>query len=87
MRVEWTDRAIAELESIVIYIGRFDEDAAFRIFTRLRNATNVLSDHPRFGRFVGRGVRQLSSIYPYLIRYRVRRDHIEIITVRHGARR
>ena len=87
VEVLWVPSAKSNLIEIISYIAQFDETAAYRIGTRLRDATEILAEHPRIGRSVGRGIRQLSTVYPYLIRYRVRRDLIEIISVRHGARR
>jgi plasmid stabilization system protein ParE len=32
-------------------------------------------------------MRELTVVYPYVIRYRITVDHLRILRVRHGARR
>ncbi|UIJ44692.1 type II toxin-antitoxin system RelE/ParE family toxin [Sphingomonas cannabina] len=73
-RVDWSDRAIDELDRIGLYIEQFDPDAAGRISNRIISAAQGLADFPHKGRRIGRGLRQLSVVYPYLIRYRVHRE-------------
>jgi len=54
---------------------------------RLVAAAESLSEHPLRGRSTGGGRRALVAIAPYLIRYRITDETVEIITIRHGARR
>jgi plasmid stabilization system protein ParE len=54
---------------------------------RLIAAGDALANHPQRGRSVGGGRRELVTVPPYLICYRVTDDRVEILTVRHGARR
>lgn len=49
-------------------------------------AANSLSEHPERGREMSRGLRELTVVHPYLIRYRIRDDTVTILRVRHGAR-
>lgn len=60
--------------------------AALRLADRIIGAAESLSEFPERGRIVGQGVRQLSLIYPYLIRYRFADGEVTILSVRHGAR-
>jgi toxin ParE1/3/4 len=85
-RLSWSPRAIYDLREIRSYIAQFDPAAASRIADRLIAATAKLERFPRIGREVSSGVRQLSTVRPYLIRYRVADDRVEILSVRHGAR-
>jgi len=52
---------------------------------RLKLAAASLADHPDRGRVTGR-LRELATIPPYLIRYRVTADAVTIVRIRHGAR-
>jgi toxin ParE1/3/4 len=54
---------------------------------RLTTAGNSLSGFPERGRTSSGGMRELAVIYPYIIRYRVRSDVVEIIRIKHGAQR
>lgn len=86
VQVVWTKRALADLEAIRAYIGLFSPLAAQRYALRLFNAANALDESPLRGRVIPKGRRELATIAPYLIRYRIKGDTVEIITIRHGAR-
>ena len=85
-QVVWTRRALADLEAIRAYIGEFSPMASKRFSLRLVDAGAALSIQPDRGRPISGGRRELTIIPPYLIRYRVRGEVVEILTVRHGAR-
>jgi plasmid stabilization system protein ParE len=51
---------------------------------RLVSAAMSLSEHPDRGRAVGR-FRELATVPPYLIRYQVTADRVEILRIKHGA--
>ena len=86
-QVIWTWPALASLETIRAYISDFNPLAAQRMALRLTAAGMSLADHPLRGRAIGGGRRELVTVPPYLIRYRVRGDTVEILAIRHGARR
>ena len=85
-KVVWTRPALASLDAIRAYIGQFSPLAAQRMALRLIAAGASLADAPERGRLIGRGRRELATVPPYLIRYRVRDDVVEITALRHGAR-
>ncbi|MFZ5669496.1 MAG: type II toxin-antitoxin system RelE/ParE family toxin [Pseudomonadota bacterium] len=87
VRVVWTERSIGDLEDIRSYVASDRPRAATRLATRLFNAGQSLEHFPRRGRPIGDNWRELTSVRPYLIRYRIRDDVVEILTIRHGARR
>ena len=60
--------------------------AADRLADRLFQAGQRLSDFPDVGRLEG-VTRVLATVPPYLIRYRVQREGVVIVGVRHGRRR
>ena len=53
---------------------------------RILDAAEHLADHAERGRPAGKGHRELTIIWPYLILYRIEDDDVFILRVRHGAR-
>ena len=89
MRIRWTRGAVADLVEIGEFIRRDNPAAAGRVFQSIRDQAKLLADQPLTGR-VGRieGTRELVHVrYPYIVAYRVRDDDVEILAVRHTARR
>lgn len=86
-RVVWSDEAIRNLENIVAYIADFSPLAAQRVALKLTSASDSLADYPNRGRRCSDGTRELIAVLPYLIRYDVGAEAIEIVSVRHGAQR
>ena len=86
-RVHWSGRAKAELDSIISYLMQFDPAAAARITAKLMACADSLQVFPRRGMPIGRGLRRITTVYPYVIRYRILDEWIEIVRVYHGARR
>lgn len=85
--VVWTDEAIDQLDLIVAYIEAFDRRAATNLRARLFDVASSLRDFPNRGRPVEGGRRELTTVPPYVMRYRVSGDTVFIVSVRHGARR
>lgn len=86
-RIIWTGSARADLENIRTYIGQFNPTAAQRMAERLIAAADSLSEFPDRGRPIANGRRELTIIWPYLLRYRVAGDIAYILRIRHGAQR
>ena len=86
-RVVWTGQALADLETISLYLADFSPDVAARFFIRLKEAGDRLALFAERGRPSGRGTRELTSVKPYNIRFRVVEDRVYVVTVRHAARR
>ncbi len=85
-RVVWSLRALRDLEEIQGYIGQFAPLAAQRFAVRLVTTAEGLAQQPLRGRPIAGGRRELTIVPPYLIRYRVGGETVEILTIRHGAR-
>jgi toxin ParE1/3/4 len=85
-RVVWSDRSRRDLENIRAYIGQFKPLAAQRLTERLVATVESLTAHPHRGRVVGHGLRELTTIAPYLVRYRVTTTTVQVIWIKHGAR-
>ena len=86
MRLGWTRIAIRDLIHVRRNIAQDNPRAARSIAQYILDAADGLLEHPEMGR-VGRvrGTRELViSQTPYLIVYRLRRKHIQILRVLHG---
>lgn len=90
MRVAWTTPALRQLEDIQDYIARDDPRAAYEVAALIRDRVNVrLPENPSMGR-PGRvaGTRELVvSNVPYVVAYRLQGDDIQVLAVKHGARK
>jgi toxin ParE1/3/4 len=84
--VVWTEPALRDLQGIRGYIGQFNPTAAQRIGSRLRAAGDSLAELSDRGRPAGR-YREITAVWPYVLRYRVAGDSVVIMRVRHGKQR
>lgn len=84
--VIWSGEARTNLVAIRDYIGQFNPLAAQRLANRLVALADSLDEFAERGRPVGRGLRELTVVWPYIIRYRVTEDTVIILRIRHGAR-
>ena len=85
-RIVWTDEAVAHLEAIVEYVEAFNPAAARRLGERLILVADRLADFSERGRDAGNGRREITTVWPYILRYRVEVDRVIILRIRHGAR-
>ncbi|OWV87039.1 plasmid stabilization protein [Rhizobium sp. R635] len=89
MRIVWTRRYLQELSAIGDYIGERNPRAATRVMNDIHTKTGkLLSANPFIGRHGEiKGTRELVIPQtPYIVAYRVREEHVEILFVQHGAR-
>jgi toxin ParE1/3/4 len=82
----WTEEAVSHLDAIVAYVSAFNEAAAMRLGERLIEVADSLAEFPNRGRDAGHGRREMTTVWPYVLRYRVNDDAVIILRVRHGAR-
>jgi toxin ParE1/3/4 len=87
VQVIWSPAALREISEIQRYIAQFNPRAAARLAEALLAAGDDLVTFPNRGRSVpGTTLRELTVIYPYIIRYRIAGDQVRILRVRHGRR-
>lgn len=88
VQVGWSRRALADLAAIRTYIHQSRPLAALRMAQRLKAAAENLADNSERGRPAGpTGIRELTVIWPYVIRYKVARGVVQIVRIKHGAQR
>ena len=89
MKIEWTEPALLDLESIRDYIRRDSEYYATRFSEKVIEAVESLQKFPKIGRNVPEAeegnIREL-LLYNYRIIYRVETDRILVLMIIHGAR-
>jgi addiction module RelE/StbE family toxin len=85
-RIDWSQRSRRDLDAIRAYVEQHAPLAAARLAVALVSTAESLATHPHRGRAVG-AVRELVVVRPYLIRYRVTSDAVQIMRIKHGAQR
>lgn len=85
-KIIWTDDAIAHLEAIVAYIATFNPAAARTLSERLIAVADSLAEFSERGRDAGGGKREMTTVWPYVLRYRVEAERVIILRIRHGSR-
>jgi plasmid stabilization system protein ParE len=86
MSVILSAEALADLAAIRAYIGADNPFAASRVAVQIIAACDRLDLMPERGRVGLRpGTRELTGAWPYVIVYRIRPDHIEVLRIWHGA--
>jgi toxin ParE1/3/4 len=88
MRVEWSNRALSDMEELRAYIAQDSAARADDVFLKIATAVGRLEKYPLSGR-PGRvaGTRELVvSKTPYIVPYCIRNGAPEIIAVVHGSR-
>lgn len=85
-KIVWTDEAIAQLDGIGAYIAMDDPLAAAALADRLIALADSLAEFPHRGRVAEGNSREMTNVWPYIVRYRVDRDRVIILRIRHGAR-
>jgi toxin ParE1/3/4 len=87
VRLVWSPSALRDILSIYNYIANYNPGAASALIDALLNAGEGLVNFPHRGRPVGSNLRELTIVYPYIIRYEVLGNDVTILRVRHGMRR
>lgn len=90
MRAHWTDKALLRLQQVHDYIAKDSRANAQRFVDRLTSKAALIAAQPRAGVVVKKYQRDdIRETYEglYRIVYRIHLDRIDVLTVRHGARR
>jgi toxin ParE1/3/4 len=89
MRIKWDKKALANLKAEVKYISQDSPKSAKKVASRIKSLVTHLSKNPHMGRASNlENVRDLIvPSLPYIVRYRVRGELIEILAIFHTARK
>jgi len=87
--VRFTRRAETDLAAIQDYLERRSPEGARRVAASLLQAIEVVANHPKSGASTRRPQLFVKIVpnYPYKIFYRVSEHSIDIVHIRHSARR
>lgn len=85
MKVAFTRAATADLTSLRSYLAQRSPMAAARLASRLLTASRSLESLPCRGRpGQQRGTRELTTVKPYVIVYRVTSESVQVLRIWHG---
>jgi addiction module RelE/StbE family toxin len=90
MNVTWSPEAIADLGEIADYLKARSPRGAAAVGERIEEVVSLLAQHPGIGRVLEQrpSVRVMPlGRYPYLVFYEVVGNELQILHIRHGARR
>ena len=88
-RIIWSERAWADIDSIIEYISKDSEYYAKNFATKIINAVELLKIFPEMGRItpeIGNPAIRELQYKPYRIVYKILENTVEILTVYHGSR-
>jgi len=88
MSINWTEKALKQLDRIFEYIAADSELYAYRTIDKIIARTDSIIEHPQIGRSVPeyeRGDIREVFVYSYRIIYQVKGEEILILSVIHGA--
>jgi toxin ParE1/3/4 len=88
VRIFWTPPAVRDPREIWTYVAKDKPEAATRLVTRLKEASQALAGQPHLGH-AGRVPHTRELVVPgtpYILVYRLGSGHIEILAALHGAR-
>ena len=88
MRLRYTLPALADLDSILDYIGTRSPKGAMQVKARIQAVLDLLLSYPRIGATTDDPtIRRITTTpYPYLIFYEIADEEIIVHAVRHAAR-
>lgn len=85
MEITFSPQALRDLQAIRNYIAADNPAAASRMAVELVAACDRLEFFPERGRPGSRrGTRELTTIWPYVIVYKITRQRIDIVSIWHG---
>jgi len=88
MEIIFSPQAMRDLRAIRDYIAADNPAAASRMAVELVAACDRLELFPERGRpGLRRGTRELTTVWPYVIVYKVTRQRVDIISIWHGRQR
>lgn len=89
MTLQWTPRAVADLEEISDYLVSVHPKSWERLIERIETTARYLLQFPHMGKIgLAPGTREfVLSGTPYMLVFRLREDVVQILSVRDGRMR
>jgi toxin ParE1/3/4 len=89
MKIRYSPLAARDIESIGSFIENRNPSGALKVLTAIYRAVNLIRNFPLSARATERPNIRVMMVagYPYKIFYKVHTDLIEIVHIRHAARR
>ncbi len=91
VRLNWTIQAVSDLKDIADYISKDSKRYAALLVRKIHVKAKILKDQPDSGRMVDeyerKDIRELIEGNYRIIYQRVNPSQIDILTIRHSARR
>ena len=91
MKVEYSKRALAQMDKIFAYIARDNVTAAAAVVDKIESCARLAGEFPYAGRKTEKEVVRVLLVhpYPYLLFYMVlpRPPKVRVLSIRHGAMR
>ena len=89
MKIRYTKRAYSDLQQILDYLRTRSPKGAANVLTRFEAALEILAEQPLMGHATDVGNVRVLFVgrYPYKIFYRLSGNDVEIVHIRHTARR
>ncbi|MBA4180373.1 MAG: type II toxin-antitoxin system mRNA interferase toxin, RelE/StbE family [Anaerolinea sp.] len=87
MKVRWSPEAYEDLDNLRGWVARQRPDASVRVAARIVQASRRLGRFPNSGK-LGRVPESREAPVPgvpWILQYRIKDNHVEIIRVIHGA--
>jgi plasmid stabilization system protein ParE len=90
MKLDWSLRAIRDLDELLAHVAGQDANTAAKMALRIDNTVNAISERPRIGTRIRRSNGYRFPIKRYGVtvfyRYRPRRELVEIVSIIRGIR-
>jgi addiction module RelE/StbE family toxin len=87
-QLRWSELAITDLTRIARHVAAYSPTSADKLLDQISAKVQLLAAHPQMGRAgVRPGTRELVAHAHYLVIYRVLPDHIDVLRVKHSARK
>lgn len=90
MKLDWSIRAIKDLEELLAHVARQDSNTAARMAKGIDSAVAAISDRPRIGTRLRKSGGYRFPIKRYgvtiLYRYKPRKKLVEIVSIVRGVR-
>jgi toxin ParE1/3/4 len=89
MKARYTRRAHSDLHQILDYLSTRSPKGAANVLARIEGAVQKLGEQPAMGHATDVGDVRVLFIgrYPYKVFYRFSRNQLEVLHIRHTARR